>query len=88
MIELGRASGLVLAANSFESISGFSSMIQAKRRCIVFASLFLTVIHTSADEKWAEKWCELNDCYGIRAAESNRVAMEKVEREARKALRR
>eukprot|EP00291_Cryptomonas_curvata_P015703 CAMPEP_0172152946 /NCGR_PEP_ID=MMETSP1050-20130122/1144_1 /TAXON_ID=233186 /ORGANISM="Cryptomonas curvata, Strain CCAP979/52" /LENGTH=264 /DNA_ID=CAMNT_0012821373 /DNA_START=70 /DNA_END=861 /DNA_ORIENTATION=+ len=48
----------------------------------------MAVIHTSADEKWAEKWCELNDCYGIRAAESNKVAMAKVEREARKALRR
>jgi hypothetical protein len=63
-------------------------MTKARRRCIVLASLFMAVIHTSADEKWAEKWCELNDCYGIRAAESNRVAMEKVEREARKALRR
>jgi hypothetical protein len=62
-------------------------MIFGARR-VVLASLFLAVIHTSADEKWAEKWCELNDCYGIRAAESNRVAMEKVEREARKALRR
>jgi hypothetical protein len=57
-------------------------------RILLTSLIIFIVIPTSADEKWAEKWCELNDCYGIRAAESNKAAVEKVERETRKAIRR
>ena len=39
-------------------------------------------------DDWAEKWCELNDCHGIKAAEQARDANAKVEREFKKAQRR
>ena len=43
---------------------------------------------TTGKDVWAEKWCELNDCYGIREAEQRQGALAKVEREHRKATRR
>ena len=54
---------------------------------LVFASLDGHAASTNKDV-WAEKWCELNDCYGIRAAEERQGAVAKVEKEHRKATRR
>jgi len=45
-------------------------------------------VQCSADESWAEKWCELNDCYGIRAAEAQKTAVAKLEKESKKSVRR
>jgi hypothetical protein len=52
---------------------------------LVFASLDGHAASTNKDV-WAEKWCELNDCYGIRAAEERQGAVAKVDREARVAF--
>eukprot|EP00277_Geminigera_cryophila_P029574 CAMPEP_0179488148 /NCGR_PEP_ID=MMETSP0799-20121207/63871_1 /TAXON_ID=46947 /ORGANISM="Geminigera cryophila, Strain CCMP2564" /LENGTH=74 /DNA_ID=CAMNT_0021303455 /DNA_START=20 /DNA_END=241 /DNA_ORIENTATION=+ len=46
--------------------------------------------HSASTSKdvWAEKWCELNDCFGVREAEQREGAMAKVAKEHRKATRR
>jgi hypothetical protein len=43
---------------------------------------------TTGQDVWAEKWCELNDCFGIREAEQRQGALAKVALEHRKATRR
>lgn len=59
---------------------------------VLFALLVIASLdgHAASTNKdvWAEKWCELNDCYGIRAAEQRQGAVAKVEKEHRKATRR
>ena len=60
-------------------------MVVGLYRSILLATLTCITIRTFADEKWVEKWCELNDCYGIRAAESQKAAMAVIEKETRKA---
>jgi len=39
-------------------------------------------------DDWAEKWCELNDCNGVKAAEHTRAVSARLEREQNKAQRR
>jgi hypothetical protein len=40
------------------------------------------------DESWAQKWCELNDCYGVKERAKAQTAMEKMDSEHRKVTRR
>ena len=54
---------------------------------VLFASMDGHSASTSKDV-WAEKWCELNDCFGVREAEQREGAMAKVAKEHRKATRR
>ena len=49
---------------------------------LVLASLDGHAASTNKDV-WAEKWCELNDCYGIRAAEERQGAVAKFDVGAR-----
>ena len=54
--------------------------------CGVALSLAAGVEHERDD--WAEKWCELNDCNGVKAAEHTRAVNARLEREQNKAQRR
>lgn len=39
-------------------------------------------------ESWADKWCELNDCYGVKERERMGSARERIEKDERNAARR
>uniref|UniRef100_A0A6T7TMM8 PDZ domain-containing protein n=1 Tax=Hanusia phi TaxID=3032 RepID=A0A6T7TMM8_9CRYP len=72
-------------------------MTMARSRCMrVSCHVVLTVIiscqccrvDAAARDDWAEQWCELNDCYGVKEREKRQSVVEKVEKEHRKAARR
>ena len=55
---------------------------------VVLMAQFNGHVASTNKDVWAEKWCELNDCYGVRAAEQREGAVAKVEKEHRKVTRR
>lgn len=60
--------------------------------CLALAIFFQVSLPLSEaemkDETWAQKWCELNDCYGVKERAKAQTAMEKMDSEYRKVARR
>ncbi len=69
---------------------------QAMSKGLSWCLLLAILLHVSLssvdaelkDESWAQKWCELNDCYGVKERAKAQTAMDKMESEVRKVARR